>query len=198
VLMDVQMPELDGLDATRKICERWSVEARPRIIAMTANALREDREACFAAGMDDYVAKPIRPEELAAALGRARPSGDNGRSTVAMPLEPSALDGLRELGGDEFVGELAATFLADAPSLLAALRSSLEAGDAVELKRAAHTLKSNGQTFGAVSFSELCRELEQRAKSGELEGAEELADRIDDEYAALAAALAPLLPEHVS
>jgi CheY-like chemotaxis protein len=71
--MDVQMPELDGLDATRRICERWPEGERPRIIAMTANAMQEDREACLAAGMDDYVAKPIRPDELAEALGRARP-----------------------------------------------------------------------------------------------------------------------------
>ena len=70
VLMDVQMPELDGLDAARQICERWPVESRPRIIAMTANAMLEDREACFAAGMDDYVAKPVLPEELADALSR--------------------------------------------------------------------------------------------------------------------------------
>ena len=73
VLMDVQMPELDGLDASRRICERWPPESRPHIIAMTANALPEDREACFAAGMNDYVAKPIRADELAAALKRARP-----------------------------------------------------------------------------------------------------------------------------
>ena len=75
VLMDVQMPELDGLDASRRICERWPPETRPRIIAMTANAMLEEREACFAAGMDDYVAKPIRPDELAEALRRARPLG---------------------------------------------------------------------------------------------------------------------------
>ncbi|HEY7693222.1 MAG TPA: GAF domain-containing protein [Gaiellaceae bacterium] len=74
VLMDVQMPELDGLDATRRICERWPAGERPRIVAMTANAMEEDREACFAAGMDDYVAKPIRPEALAEALRQARPS----------------------------------------------------------------------------------------------------------------------------
>jgi CheY-like chemotaxis protein len=73
VLMDVQMPELDGLEATRRICARWPAQQRPRIIAMTANAMQEDREACLQAGMDDYVAKPIRPEELAAALTRARP-----------------------------------------------------------------------------------------------------------------------------
>jgi PAS domain S-box-containing protein len=72
VLMDVQMPEMDGLDATRRICERWPVDTRPRIIAMTANAMLEDREACFAAGMDDYVAKPVRPEELADALSRVQ------------------------------------------------------------------------------------------------------------------------------
>jgi PAS domain S-box-containing protein len=72
VLMDVQMPELDGLDTSRRIRERWPAETRPRVIAMTANALPEEREACFAAGMDDYVAKPIRPEELQEALRRAR------------------------------------------------------------------------------------------------------------------------------
>ncbi|MGH3054887.1 MAG: response regulator, partial [Gaiellaceae bacterium] len=84
VLMDVQMPELDGLDATRQICERWPEETRPHIVAMTANALPEDREACFAAGMNDYVAKPIRAEELAAALKRVRPlaNGDGSSDGV--------------------------------------------------------------------------------------------------------------------
>ena len=71
--MDVQMPELDGLDASRRICARWPPRPRPRIVAMTANAMVEDRDACFAAGMDDYVAKPIRPEELAEALRMVRP-----------------------------------------------------------------------------------------------------------------------------
>ncbi|HNS50842.1 MAG TPA: GAF domain-containing protein [Anaerolineae bacterium] len=70
IFMDIQMPEMDGLDATRQICERWAEGERPRIVAMTANALAEDREACLAAGMDDYLAKPIRVEELVAALSR--------------------------------------------------------------------------------------------------------------------------------
>jgi PAS domain S-box-containing protein len=194
VLMDVQMPEVDGLDASRRICERWPREGRPRIIAMTANALLEDREACFAAGMDDYLAKPIRPKELAEALSRARPLGNNGRSTGegAAQLEASALESLRELGGDDFIGEVVGTFLANAPSLMASLRGALQRGDAGELRRTAHTLKSNGQTFGASRFAELCHELEERARSGELDGAGELADRIDHEYAALAEALVPL------
>jgi len=75
VLMDVQMPEMDGLEASRRICAQWPGESRPRIIAMTANAMIEDREACFAAGMDDYLAKPVRPEDLADALDRVRTLG---------------------------------------------------------------------------------------------------------------------------
>jgi CheY-like chemotaxis protein/HPt (histidine-containing phosphotransfer) domain-containing protein len=188
VLMDVQMPELDGLDASRRIHERWSADKRPRIIAMTANALPEDREACFAAGMDDYVAKPIRPHELAEALGRVRPGADGG----SVSLEAGAVDGLRELGGDEFLGEVIETFLEDAPALIATLRASLEKGDAEELRRAAHSLKSNGQTFGANDFAGLCRQLEERAKRHELDGASGLVDRIDHEYGALADVLAAL------
>ncbi len=78
VFMDVQMPEMDGLEATRQICARWGEGERPRIVAMTANALAEDREVCLAAGMDDYLAKPIRVEELVAALGRSRPRSRAG------------------------------------------------------------------------------------------------------------------------
>jgi PAS domain S-box-containing protein len=196
VLMDVQMPELDGLDATRRIVERWPVETRPHIIAMTANALPEDREACFAAGMNDYVAKPIRAEELVAALKRARPlstNGAGGSDTVEeMNLDDDALQNLRDLGGEDFLGEVIDAFLADAPTLLATLRSSLDEGNSEELRRAAHTLKSNGATLGAKEFAELCRTLEQRAKAGELDGAAELAERIEAEYRPLEETLTAL------
>jgi len=73
VLMDVQMPEMDGLDASRRICERWPPERRPRIVAMTANAMQGDRDMCIAAGMDDYITKPIRVERLVEALTLVRP-----------------------------------------------------------------------------------------------------------------------------
>jgi PAS domain S-box-containing protein len=73
VLMDVQMPEMDGLEATRQVCARWPVGERPRIIAMTANAMQGDREMCLAAGMDDYVSKPIRVDELVQALAGCQP-----------------------------------------------------------------------------------------------------------------------------
>jgi len=195
VLMDVQMPELDGLDASRRICERWPADVRPRIIAMTANALPEDREACFAAGMDDYIAKPIRPNELAEALGRARPlTGDRTASAedAGADLDASAIESLRALDGEDFLTEVIDTFLRDAPALVAALRTTHEEGATEELRRTAHTLKSNGQIFGAGRFSELCRELEDRARRGEPDGSAELLDRIEREYAALEKSLSPL------
>ena len=198
VLMDVQMPELDGLDATRQICERWPEESRPHIVAMTANALPEDREACFAAGMNDYVAKPIRAEELVAALKRVKPlvGGDGGSAALGyVSLDDDALKNLRDLGGDEFLGEVIDAFLADAPELIATLRRSLDERSSEELRRAAHTLKSNGATLGAAQFAELCRTLEQQAKSGELDGASELVDRIGQEFLALEEALSALRSE---
>ncbi len=200
VLMDVQMPELDGLDASRRICERWPSESRPHIIAMTANALPEDREACFAAGMNDYVAKPIRGDELAAALKRARPvpNRDGGSGERGVSLDAAALQNLRDLGGVEFLTEVVDVFLADAPALLTSLRSSLERQDTEELRRAAHTLKSNGATLGATAFAELCRTVERQARAGSLDGVSQLVDRIEHEYRTLQEALASLRSEPVS
>src|SRR5262249_50106789 len=131
VLMDVQMPELDGLNASRRINEQWPEETGPHIIPTTANALPGDREACFPASLDDYVATPIRAEELAAALKRAKPlrNGDLGPGTAGVgyvSLDDGALKNLRDLGGDEFLAEVIDAFLADAPTLIATLRRSLE------------------------------------------------------------------------
>jgi PAS domain S-box-containing protein len=198
VLMDVQMPEMDGLEATRRICERWPTESRPHIVAMTANALPEDREACFAAGMNDYVAKPIRADELAAALQRARPRRNGDGGSARSDLEPAALQNLRDLGGAEFLAEVVDVFLADAPALIASLRNSLQRGDAEELRRAAHTLKSNGSTLGAAAFAELCRTVEQRAKAGLLDGVSQLVGQVEQEYRTLQEALASLRTEPVS
>ena len=194
------MPELDGLDTSRRICERWPPESRPHIIAMTANALPEDREACFAAGMDDYLAKPIRVHELAAALKRVRPlrNGDAGSGASDVILEAAALQNLRDLGGVEFLAEVVDVFFAEAPALITSLRSSLERQDTDELRRAAHTLKSNGSTLGAAAFAELCRTVEQRAKDGRLDGVSQLVDRIGQEYRTLQEALASLRSDPVS
>jgi HPt (histidine-containing phosphotransfer) domain-containing protein len=148
--------------------------------------------------MDDYVAKPIRVEELAAALQRVRPlaNGDGASGRVDfVSLDDGALENLRDLGGDDFLSEVIGAFLADAPGLIASLRRSLDEGSTEELRRAAHTLKSNGATLGAAEFAELCRTLEQRAKAGELDGASELVDGIEQAYGPLEEALSALRSE---
>jgi signal transduction histidine kinase/CheY-like chemotaxis protein len=192
VLMDVNMPELDGLEATRRICERWQPGARPRIVAMTASAMAEDREACFAAGMDDFLPKPIRLEALGEALGRARPGGgpEPGPGGGTAELDDAAFDNLEQFGSESFLGELIDTFVADTTTLLAALRRSLDEADAQAVRRAAHTLRSYGETFGAPDFSQLCRQLEERGTSGALAGAAALVDGIEVEFGRLQEALA--------
>jgi HPt (histidine-containing phosphotransfer) domain-containing protein len=175
---------------------------------MTANALPEDREACFSAGMNDYVAKPIRAGELVAALGRVKPlqtgdagaaqSDDAGSPESEVSLEADALQNLRDLGGEDFLIEVIDLFLADAPTLLTSLRGSLERRDTEELRRAAHTLKSNGSTLGATAFAILCRTVEQRAKDGHLDGMSRLVDQIEQQYRTLQETLASLRSEPVS
>jgi PAS domain S-box-containing protein len=179
VLMDVEMPELDGLEATRRI-RRRRPHGPPRIIAMTANALQEDREACFAAGMDDYLAKPLRVAQLAEALTTAEPVEE------APPLASGALEALREQFGDEaFLQDLLDTFLQEAPRLVADLRS----GSAEEARRAAHTLKTNARTLGAAELGRVCEELEELAKQDRLEGASARVAHADAEYARVESAL---------
>jgi CheY-like chemotaxis protein/HPt (histidine-containing phosphotransfer) domain-containing protein len=186
VLMDVQMPEMDGLEATRCIIERCG-EDRPRIVALTADAMQDDRERCLAAGMDDYLTKPIRSAELAKALERAaRPP--------ATTLEPGALDRLMETtGGDpEFVAILLETFADEAPAILEELRGGLASGDSDAVRRAAHTLKSNGATFGATKLLALCAELESRARAGDLADGQQILRRVEASYAAVEKELAEL------
>ena len=91
VLMDMQMPEMDGLTATRHICQEWVEGTRPRIIAMTANAMQGDREECLSAGMDDYVSKPIRVEELIQALSKCQPN-NSGLGLTSLELETTKAD----------------------------------------------------------------------------------------------------------
>jgi CheY-like chemotaxis protein len=176
VLMDVQMPEIDGLEATRRINQQWTPEQRPRIIAMTANAMLGDREACLAAGMDDYISKPIRGRELQIALERwgqrspVSPGSDPPvRDSIPATIDRAVLDALRALqepGEPDFVQEMIDLYLADTVPLIAALRVAVGQGDADGLRVAAHTLKGNSNSLGAVRMGSLSLELEKLGRSG--------------------------------
>ena len=231
ILMDVQMPEMDGLEATRRIRKLdtgysildTGIEQQPSshqhpassiqhpaIIAMTANAMEGDREACLEAGMDDYISKPIRTEELVMALERCKPDTGNSIQDVDIRptppesehpvsnnhnpiLDPAALATLQEMAGDaDFFKDLIDSFLSTSPQLLVDLYQALEQGDAVKLSRAAHTLKSGSADFGALALSGLCKELEMLAKAGILDGSADLIARIEATYAQVKPALETL------
>jgi HPt (histidine-containing phosphotransfer) domain-containing protein len=154
-----------------------------------------DRERCLAAGMNDYVAKPIRVDELVAAIKRApRRAGTEPAPDTAADdgsIDPGSLVRLLDgTGGDTgFVTELIGQFLSDAPALIDTARSGLAVGDADEVRRAAHTLKSNAATFGAQALAERSRELENIAKQGALDGVEKQLDLIAEELTAVQEAL---------
>jgi signal transduction histidine kinase/DNA-binding response OmpR family regulator len=186
VLMDVQMPELDGFEASREIVRRWP-EHRPRIVAMTANAMQGDRELCEAAGMDDYVAKPVRVDELVAALERCGSRAERASATDA--IDGGAVEQLAATMGGAFVAELIDTFVEDGRQLVATLRRSLAASDVDAFRRAAHSLKSNGETLGARAVAALSRELETMARGGSLDGAGERLEPLVARYEAAARAL---------
>ena len=182
VLMDVQMPEMDGLEATRHIRKELPRAQQPRIIAMTAEAMQGDREICLEAGMDDYVTKPVRVEELVTALERAQPTPSLNDSDT---LDQHVLDELCDAASGEMrmIVELVDLFQKNVPSLIEQLRESAANQDAAELCRAAHTLKSASANLGARGLAAMCKSLEDQGKTGKVNGAMEEIAQIKDEYA---------------
>jgi signal transduction histidine kinase/DNA-binding response OmpR family regulator/HPt (histidine-containing phosphotransfer) domain-containing protein len=208
VLMDVQMPEMDGLEAARRIHQRWPTADRPRIVALTANATREDRVDCQAAGMDDYIAKPVQGPELQAALvrcgewaaargrkanGNQQPAGEAG--TVPPPLPVDVLDAailadLRREGGPELLRELFDLFRGDAPTLLRGLMAAAAEGDAPKLVKLAHSLKGAALGLGAQALAACCGALEEKVRAGVLDGVMGLAAEVERQFQRACAALA--------
>jgi signal transduction histidine kinase/CheY-like chemotaxis protein len=208
VLMDVQMPEMDGYEATKEIRRREESEKgrHTPIIAMTANAMQGDRERALEEGMDDYVSKPVKPEELGAVLERwlsrdeeeekpvttpALESSDTS-ATLNVSVNYSMLESLRELqeeGEPDILAELIGLFIADAPNQLKTLKEAAERGDASFIERTAHTLKGSCGSLGAVRMAAICAELEVIGRSGDLSLAPTLISQLEEEFGRVRAAL---------
>jgi CheY-like chemotaxis protein len=211
VLMDVQMPVMDGLEASRAICARWPIGRRPRIVALTAEAMAGDREKCLRAGMDDYMVKPVTLERLSSVLARCRPVSGPSETEPATGAEPVAdepadvvdgaidrrvLDQLREdLGGAAPVGEVIATFLEKTPAILAELRDAAAQSDGERIRQAAHTIKGTSATLGARRLAERCAELERMGRAGDVAGAAERVTAVEVAYRSVEAALAAAIPD---
>jgi len=165
VLMDVQMPEMDGFEATAHIRQHQAqIGQHTPIVAMTANAMKGDRERALAAGMDDYLSKPIRLGDLEVVVHKWAPSEPSPASVIAEDVEDW----------------LAEPYLKEEAEVRTELRAALQAADARRVAFAAHKFKGSAGTVGATTLVELCSQLEQRARQGSLDDADGLDGLIAD------------------
>ncbi|MGB0712201.1 MAG: response regulator [Gammaproteobacteria bacterium] len=198
ILMDCEMPIMNGFDATRALREQG---ARLPVIAMTAHAMTGDRARCLAAGMDDYISKPVNMKALRAVIEKwlatreepiavnDAPSSDDGQTapdTAGEPdiqepaLDQATLEALREAMEDEF-DLLVEAFIEDSNQLLDDARGAVANDDAELLARAAHSLKSSGGNFGAGRLADLARSLEELGRTGSTLGAGPILERLGTE-----------------
>jgi PAS domain S-box-containing protein len=179
VLMDVQMPQMDGLEATVAIREsEKSTGAHLPIVALTAHAMKGDRERCLAAGADDYLTKPIHTPELLAILDRIQGVKTAQPPAAAPPPVVSSTHSfdlaaalLRVEGDRELLEEIAGLFAEEWPNLMTKIRAAFDASDALQLARQAHTLKGSASNLGAVAVVRSASELEQMARAGDFHAA---------------------------
>jgi len=196
VLMDVSMPEMDGFETTQAIREREAgAGKRTPVVAMTAHAMKGDRERCLAAGMDDYVSKPVERAELLRVLAwvAGGPAGSRyGAEPVTLDVGPAfdRRDALNRLGGDEdLLADVVGVFLADAPRMLNELRHAVTTGDAPALQRTAHGLKGAAGYVGGRPAADAAEKLERVGADGRLAEAPTALDALAREIDRLTAAL---------
>ena len=197
ILMDCQMPRLDGYETTRRIRQRERGGARTPVIAVTAHAMKGDRERCLAAGMDDYISKPFREQDLAALLDRwlldpdrdgERPkpsSGQEQKEPLSEVLDPKILQGLEKLGdssGENVLNRVSAMFLEEVPRRLKAIRAAASSGDLSAIEHAAHSLKGSAGILGASSFLKRSHELELAARARTTNDQAEMIRILEVEY----------------
>jgi CheY-like chemotaxis protein/HPt (histidine-containing phosphotransfer) domain-containing protein len=206
LFLDVQMPEMDGLEAARRICQRWPFEKRPRIIAMTGNALLGDREKCLQAGMDDYISKPIRVNELQDAIERWGPLKIKKTDTSFLPrlkivpvdhlLDQAIISELRQMppaDGVSMLQELVDLFLQGAPLRIAQISQSLD--DPPQLIFHAHALKSMSLNLGAKRIVELSRKIEDLGRAGQVKEVPAVLKDLEATFTQTKAHLLPLRDE---
>jgi CheY-like chemotaxis protein len=198
ILMDGQMPQTDGFEATRVIRAMEGTHHTP-IIALTASAMQGDRERCLAAGMDDYVSKPVSPEQLEAVLLRWVPvSGATPREPHRAPewaersggpVDWDVLSELLAMTKPEFLQELIGIFLRDSRRMMADLRQAFERGESAQWKQIAHKLRGSCATIGARRMMKLTAEMEELGgEAAATRGGAVLAD-LEEEFAAVREAL---------
>ncbi|NEO28476.1 MAG: response regulator [Kamptonema sp. SIO4C4] len=197
VLMDVQMPEMDGIEATRHIRQQKHWDA-VTIIAMTANAMQGDREACLAVGMNDYISKPIRIQTLTETLQRcfmsSTPKSDPQTQETANPpvLDTATFDELKMMAGEDapvLILDLIDSYLEDSPTFLQGIETAIAQEDAAQLKYMAHTLKSSSASLGALTLTDLCLKLEKMGRQETTEGAADILEQVKQEYQRVQAAM---------
>jgi two-component system sensor histidine kinase/response regulator len=195
VLMDVQMPEMGGFEATARLRAREKASGgRLPVLALTAHAMKGDQERCLAAGMDGYVAKPVRPAELWQAIESVVPAfgGPDASASGAGPAANREAV-LARTGGDvELLRELVALYRADYPRLVEEIRLAIRDGDAARLRRTAHTLKGVAGTFGAEQVCAAALRLEVMGRDGTLAGAAEVCAALEEALSRFEPVLAEL------